>query len=57
MYFDTGEGGGEPERSLEGEQLTKLGRKYQYDWLYFLSINLLTPTAQSIVRSFLDNNS
>jgi hypothetical protein len=34
MYFDTGkgeEGGVEPERRLEGQQFTKLGRKYQHD--------------------------
>ncbi len=35
-----GEGGGdEPERRLEGPQFTKLGRKYQHDWLYLQSIN------------------
>ena len=37
-YFDFGNGGelggGEPERRLEGQQLTKLGRKYQHDRLY-----------------------
>jgi hypothetical protein len=27
-----------PERRLEGEQFTKLGRKYQHDWLYLQSI-------------------
>jgi hypothetical protein len=26
-------GGGEPERMLEGQQFTQLGRKYQHDWL------------------------
>ncbi len=37
----TGKGGGrvETERRLEGQQFTKLGRKYQHDWLYFQSIN------------------
>jgi hypothetical protein len=36
-----GRGGGrvEPETRLEGQQLTKLGRKYQHDWLYLQSIN------------------
>ncbi len=34
-----GEGGDEPERRLEGQQFTKLGRKYQRDWLYLQSIN------------------
>jgi hypothetical protein len=34
LYFDTGKGEGgrggvEPERRLEGQQFTKLGRKYQ----------------------------
>ncbi len=29
----------EPERRLEGHQFTKLGRKYQHDWLYLQSIN------------------
>ncbi len=35
LYFDTGKGRGggrvEPERRLEGQQFTKLGRKYQHD--------------------------
>jgi hypothetical protein len=36
LYFDTGKGDGgggrvEPERRLEGQQFTKLGRKYQHD--------------------------
>jgi hypothetical protein len=35
LYFDTwkGEGGGrvEPETRLEGQQFTKMGRKYQLD--------------------------
>ncbi len=42
MYFDTGKGGRgrvELERRLEGQQFTKLGRKYQHDWLYLQSIN------------------
>ncbi len=37
-----GERGGQrvdPERGLEGKQFTKLGRKYQHDWLYLQSIN------------------
>jgi hypothetical protein len=29
----------EPERRLEGKQVTKLGRKYQHDGLYLQSIN------------------
>ncbi len=35
LYFDTGKGGGgwrvEPEIRLEGQQFTKLSRKYQHD--------------------------
>ncbi len=36
-----GEGGGrvEPERRLEGQQFTKLGRKYKQNWLYLQSIH------------------
>ena len=36
-----GRGGGrvEPQRRLEGQQFTKLGRKYQHDWMYLQSIN------------------
>jgi hypothetical protein len=38
--FTQGRGGRvEPERRLEGQQFTKLGRKYQYDCLYPHSIN------------------
>jgi hypothetical protein len=29
----------EPERRLEGQHVTKLGRKYQHDWLYLQSMN------------------
>ncbi len=49
LYFDTGKGGGrvEPERRLEGQQFTKLGRKYQHDWLYLQSINSDKPVPQS----------
>ncbi len=34
--YHTGKGGGrvEPERRLEGQQFTKLGRKYQHNWLH-----------------------
>jgi hypothetical protein len=34
LYFDTGKGGGarrEPERMLEGQQVTELGQNYQHD--------------------------
>ncbi len=33
-----GEGGGEPERRLEGQQFTTLGQKYLHDRLYLQSI-------------------
>jgi hypothetical protein len=44
VYIHTGKGGGgggrgEQERWLGGQQFTKLGRKYQHDWLYLQSIN------------------
>ncbi len=41
MYLFTQRGGGgvEPERWLEGQQFTKLGRKYQHDLMYLHSIN------------------
>ncbi len=36
----------EPERRLEGQQFTKLGRKYKHDWVYIQSINSdKTPAA------------
>jgi hypothetical protein len=37
-----GRGGGrvEPEKRLEGQQFTKLGREHQHDWLCLQSINL-----------------
>ncbi len=38
-HREGGRGGDEPERRLEGQQFTKLGRKYQHDWLYLQSIN------------------
>ncbi len=34
----------EPERRLEGQQFTKLGGKYQHDWLYFQSITLMNTS-------------
>ncbi len=44
LYCDAGKGRKgkgrvEPERRLEGQQFTKMGRKYQNDWLYLQSIN------------------
>ncbi len=40
ILIHTGKGGRvEPERMGEGQQFTKLGRKYQHDWLYLQSIN------------------
>jgi hypothetical protein len=42
-HTDFGKGGrggeGKPERRLEGQKFTKLGRKYQHDLLYLQSIN------------------
>ncbi len=37
----------EPERRLEGQQFTKLGRKYQHDLLYLQSINFDKHLPQS----------
>ncbi len=34
-----GGGGDQPETRLAGKKFTKLGRKYQHDWLYLQSIN------------------
>ncbi len=41
IHTGKGVGGGrvEPERRLEGQQFTKLGRKYQHDCLYLQAIN------------------
>ncbi len=40
VYLFTHEGGRvEPERGLEGQEFSKLGRKYQHDWQYLQSIN------------------
>ncbi len=42
LWHRVGGGGGgrvESERSLEGQQFTQLGRKYQHEWLYLQSIN------------------
>ncbi len=40
VYLFTMEGGRvEPVRRLEGQQFTKLGQKYQHDWLYLHYIN------------------
>jgi hypothetical protein len=39
ILIHTGKGGVEPEGRLEGQQFTKLGRKYQHDWLYLQSVN------------------
>jgi hypothetical protein len=42
VYLFTQRRGGrgvEPERRLEGQHFTKLGKKYQHDWLYLPSIN------------------
>ncbi len=53
------EGGGrvEPERRLEGQQFTKLSRKYQHGWLYLQSINFDKHLPQSTFTGhFLDDD-
>ncbi len=48
ILIHRGKGGGvEPERRLERQLLTKLGRKYQHDWLYLQSINSYKHLQQS----------
>ncbi len=37
----------EPEKRLEGQQFTKLGRKYQHDWQYLQYINSKKHLPQS----------
>jgi hypothetical protein len=52
-----GEGGVEPERRLEGQQFTKIGRKYQHDWLYLHPINSDKHLPQSTLQAnFLGDN-
>ncbi len=48
----------ESERRGEGQQFTKLGRKYQQDWLSLLSINSdkTLPQGSCIGQFFLDDN-
>jgi hypothetical protein len=54
IHIHTGRGEGgrvEPVRRLQGQQFTKLGWKYQHDWLYLQSINSdKTPAAKSLTR-------
>ncbi len=45
--FTRGGGRVEPERRLEGQQVTKLGRKYQHYWMYLQSINSAKHLPQS----------
>ncbi len=52
LWHREGEGRVEPERRLEGQQFTKLGRKYQQDWQYLQSINSDNHLPQS---TFTDN--
>ncbi len=51
ILINTGKGeeGGrdEPERRLEGQLFTKLGRNYQHDWMYLQSINCDNHLPQS----------
>ncbi len=47
----------EPERRLGGQQFTKLGRKYQHDWIYLQSINSDKYLSQSpFTVQFLDDD-
>ncbi len=48
----------EYERRLEGQQFTKLGRKYQHDWLYLQSRNSDKRLPQSLFtgQMFLDDD-
>ncbi len=34
LWYKEGGGGVEPKRRFEGQQFTKLGRKYHHDWLF-----------------------
>ncbi len=62
LTYSHREGGGkvgrvQPERRLEGQQFTKLGRKHQHDWLYLQSINLDKHLPQSpCTDHFLDDD-
>jgi hypothetical protein len=47
FHTGKGRGGAEPERRLEGQQFTKLRRKYQHDLLYRQSINFDKHLPQS----------
>jgi hypothetical protein len=54
ILIHTGKGGGggvsmEPERWLEGQYFTKMGRKYQYDRLYLQSIISVKSLYKSII--------
>ncbi len=47
----------EEKRRLEGQQFTKLGRKFQHDWLYLQSINLINTCRKVPLQvSFLDDD-
>jgi hypothetical protein len=59
LNFDTGKWKGgrvEPERRLEGQQFTKLGRKYLHDWLYLQSINSGYTCAKSFYMSIFSDD-
>ncbi len=53
-----GRGRVEPERRLERLQFTKLGRKFQHDWLYLQSLNSdkHLPQSPSTGQFFLDDD-
>ncbi len=44
-------GGGWTREKVRGQQFTKLGRKYQHDWLYLQSINSDKHLPQSTFTS------
>ncbi len=43
LWYREGRGGGESWTREKVREFTKLGRKYQHDWMYLRSINLLFP--------------
>jgi hypothetical protein len=59
MFIHTGMGWGgtvEPERRLEGQHFTQLGRKYQHDWLYLPVYNSAKAAKSPSGSIFLDDD-
>ncbi len=54
--YTKGRGRVEPKRRWEGKQFTKLGRKYQHDWLYLQTINSDKHLPLSPYTDHLDDN-